>query len=106
MKAIKIFASGRDEIIAVRIKVKGRVNRWRRTKYIIGTRGTMPLQTISERIEQGTAQAINRKGAVGIRIWVRYKPSFLFLLQSHVFRYMQYSKLIKVQRRRKAILLK
>jgi hypothetical protein len=27
MKAIKIFASGRDEIIAVRIKVKGRVNR-------------------------------------------------------------------------------
>jgi len=28
----------------------------------------LPLQTISERIEQGTAQAVNKKGAVGIRI--------------------------------------
>jgi ribosomal protein S3 len=34
----------------------------------LGNRGTLPLQTISERIEQGTAQAVNKKGAVGIRI--------------------------------------
>jgi len=34
----------------------------------VGNRGTLPLQAISERIEQGTAQAVNRKGALGIRI--------------------------------------
>ncbi len=106
MKAIRTFAAGRKEILAVRIKIKGRVNRWRRTKYIIGTRGTLPLQTMSERIEQGTAQAINRKGAVGVRIWLRYKPSFLFKLHSHILTYMRYSRLVKLQRRRKAIILK
>jgi ribosomal protein S3 len=106
MKAIRTFAAGRKEILAVRIKIKGRVNRWRRTKYIVGTRGTLPLQTMSERIEQGTAQAVNRKGAVGIRIWLRYKPSFLFKLHSHILTYMRYSRVVKLQRRRKAIILK
>lgn len=106
IKAIKTFAAGRKEILAVRVKIKGRVNRWRRTKYIVGTRGTLPLQNISERIEQGTAQAINRKGAVGIRIWVRYKPAFLFKLNNHILTYMRYSSLVKFKRRRKAIILK
>lgn len=106
IKAIRTFAAGRKEILALRVKIKGRVNRWRRTKYIVGTRGTLPLQTISERIEQGTAQAINRKGAVGIRIWVRYKPGFLFQLNNHFLTFIKYSGLAKFKRKRIHITLK
>jgi hypothetical protein len=101
MKAIRTFSAGRKEIIALRMKFKGRVNRWRRTKFIMRTRGTLPLQTITERIEHGSAQAINRKGAVGIHIWIRYKPSFLLKMHDHILSYMKYSSGLKNIRKKK-----
>lgn len=94
IKVIKTFGAERKEILGVRIKFKGRVNRWRRTKFIIGNRGTFPLQTMSERIEQGTAQAINRKGAVGIRIWLRYKNTFGTNFRVHMLKYIEYSRIL------------
>lgn len=106
MKAIRTFARGRKEMLAVRIKFKGRVNRWRRTKFIMKSSGTFPFQTIAERIEEGTAQAVNRKGAVGIHIWLRYKPNFMLKMQDHLLNYMRYSKIIKYNRLKKQILLK
>lgn len=101
MKAIRTFSAGRKEIVALRMKFKGRVNRWRRTKFIMRTRGTFPFRTITERIEHGSAQAINRKGAVGIHIWIRYKPSFLLKIQDHILSYMRYSKGLKNIKRKK-----
>jgi len=98
IKAIRTFGAGRPEILGVRVKFKGRVNRWRRTKFILGTRGTFPLHTISERIEQGTAQAINKKGAVGIRIWLRYKNAFAYTLRTHILNYIEYSRRLKLRR--------
>lgn len=106
IKVIRTLGAERKEIRGVRVKFKGRVNRWRRTKFILGNRGSFPLQTISERIEQGSAQAINRKGAVGIRIWVRYKNSFGILLQNHMFNYINYSKLIKARQLKKRVFIK
>jgi ribosomal protein S3 len=103
---IKTFAAERKEILGVRIRFKGRVNRWRRTKFILGNRGTLPLQTISERIEQGTAQAVNKKGAVGIRIWLRYKQSFSFVLRNHILTYLNYSKALKMRKINQTLLLK
>ncbi len=103
IKVIRTLGAERKEIKGVRIKFKGRVNRWRRTKFILGNRGSFPLQTISERIEQGSAQAINRKGAVGVRIWVRYKNSFGILFQNHMFNYINYSKLIKARQLKKRV---
>ena len=106
IKVIKTFAAERKEILGIRIRFKGRVNRWRRTKFILGNRGTLPLQTISERIEQGTAQAINKKGAVGIRIWLRYKESFSVVLKDHILKYLNYSKVLKLRKINKTLLLK
>ena len=106
IKVIKTFAAERKEILGVRIRFKGRVNRWRRTKFILGNRGTLPLQTISERIEQGTAQAVNKKGAVGIRIWLRYKQSFSFILKDHILKYMNYSKALRVRKITRSLVLK
>lgn len=101
MKAIRTFSAGRKEIVALRMKFKGRVNRWRRTKFIMRTRGTFPFRTILERIEHGSAQAINRKGAVGIHIWIRYKPSFLLKIQDHILSYIKYSTNLKKIKRKK-----
>ena len=106
IKVIKTFAAERKEILGIRIRFKGRVNRWRRTKFILSTRGTLPLQTISERIEQGTSQAVNKKGAVGIRIWLRYKQSFSFTLKDHILKYIQYSKLLKTRNISRTLLAK
>ena len=106
IKVIKTFAAERKEILGIRIRFKGRVNRWRRTKFILGNRGTLPLQTIVERIEQGTAQAINKKGAVGIRIWLRYKESFSVVLKDHILKYLNYSKVLKLRKINKTLLLK
>ncbi len=67
MKLVKVFASQRKEIIGLRIRFQGRVNRWRRTKHIIGEKGSIGFYTYSTRIDYGSAQAITRKGALGIR---------------------------------------
>ena len=106
IKVIKTFAAERKEILGIRIRFKGRVNRWRRTKFILGNRGTLPLQTISERIEQGSAQAVNKKGAVGIRIWLRYKQSFSLLLKDHILKYLNYSKILRARKVTRNLLLK
>jgi ribosomal protein S3 len=89
---VKTFAAEREEILGLRIKFKGRVNRWRRTKSIIGSRGVLPLHTIDNYIECGSAQAINRKGALGIRIWIWYKSEFSVLLNKSIIKYFKYSK--------------
>jgi hypothetical protein len=92
IKVVKTFAAEREEILGLRIKFKGRVNRWRRTKSIIGSRGVLPLHTIDNFIECGSAQAVNRKGALGIRIWIWYKPEFSVLLNNSILKYFLYSK--------------
>ncbi len=98
IKVAKTFAAEREEISGFRISFKGRVNRWRRTKAIIGSRGVLPFHTIDNRIECGSAQAINRKGALGIRIWIRYKPSFSTLLKQSILKYFAYSKQLQVKK--------
>jgi ribosomal protein S3 len=92
IKVVKTFAAEREEVWGLKIKFKGRVNRWRRTKVISGQRGIVPLHTIQNRIEYGTAQAINRKGALGIHIWIWYNPVFKTLLKDTFHNYFKYSK--------------
>lgn len=103
IKVVKTFAAEREEIGGLRIKFKGRVNRWRRTKSIIGERGSIQLQTIDSHIEYGSAHAINRKGALGIGLWVRYLPGYIYcptpaikfsysyLAKESLLRYIKYS---------------
>lgn len=76
IKVVKVFSAQRTERLGVRLRFKGRVNRWRRTKHLIGEKGRLPLYTYSARLERGEAQAITRKGALGIRLWLAYHPSF------------------------------
>lgn len=100
IKVVKTFAAEREEILGLRIKFKGRVNRWRRTKAIVGERGVIPAHTITNRIEYGTSHAINRKGAVGIRIWIYYHATFSATLKKSLLKYFLYSKRVHLTKRR------
>jgi ribosomal protein S3 len=91
-------------MLGMRIKFKGRVNRWRRTKSITAERGTIPLHTYDNRIEYGSAFAINRKGTLGIRIWFRYKPTFQYELKNSILKYMQYSKWTHLKKVKRGLL--
>lgn len=75
-KVVKVLVAARPERLGVRIRVVGRVNRWRRTKALVGEKGTLPLYTYRSRLEAGQAQAITRKGALGLRVWLAYHPGF------------------------------
>jgi len=99
IRVVKTFAAEREEILALRIKFRGRVNRWRRTKSIVGERGILPLHTIKNRMEYGTAQAVNKKGAIGIRIWIRYDLTFSSLIKESMLKYFAYSKRLAVKKK-------
>jgi hypothetical protein len=91
IKVIKIFAAQRREVVGLRILFKGRVNRWRRTKQVVGEKGILPLQSLDSRIEFGSAKAITRKGTLGIRLWICYNPVFRRELRKAFLDYVTYS---------------
>ena len=86
-KTLKIFSTQRPEIIGVRLRVQGRLNRWRRTKHINGQKGHLNFYSYNSRIEFGIAQAITRKGTQGIRIWLCYNSNFKIVLKKAIFSY-------------------
>lgn len=95
IKIIKIFAAQRREITAIKIEFKGRVNRWRRTKIIKGTRGVISYVNIDSRIEFGSGKTITRKGTLGIRLWFAYKLTFVPLFRQTLLSYILYSQVLK-----------
>lgn len=97
IKVVKIFSSQRKEMIGMKIEFKGRVNRWRRTKIIRGISGVLPLYSYNTRIEFGSSKAITRKGALGIRLWLCYRPSFEEILRVALFNYLQYSQYLRAR---------
>jgi hypothetical protein len=90
-KIVKVFAAQRKEILGVRLRLQGRINRWRRTKHIVGEKGRLSVYTYNSRREYGTAQAITRKGAVGLRLWLCYNPTFAKTYRQHLLAYVRRS---------------
>lgn len=100
IKVVKVFSSQRKEMIGLKIEFKGRVNRWRRTKIIRGISGAkilLPLYSYDTRIEFGSGKAITRKGALGIRLWLCYRPSFEGTLSEAMMSYIEYSQRLKAK---------
>lgn len=96
IKVVKVSAAQRTEVIGLRIKFKGRVNRWRRTKFIIGESGILSYQTSNSRMEYGSAKVINRKGALGISLWISYNPIFKQELWTSILKYQKYSSYLRL----------
>ena len=100
-KVVKVFSGERKEIIGVRIKFKGRINRWRRTKIISGLRGVILDLSFDSRIDYGNAKAITRKGTFGIHLWIAYKSEFKKELYKVIWDYVNYSKVLRLKTLRK-----
>lgn len=75
IKLLKIFASQNTDILGVHIRFQGRLNRWRRTKHICGSKGKLTFSSYSTHVEYGIGQAITRKGTLGVHIWIAYQLS-------------------------------
>lgn len=90
-KLVKVFASQRPERLGIRLRVQGRVNRWRRTKHRVGEMGRLPLYSYSARLEYGEAQALTRKGALGFRLWFAYHPGFAHRYRRTLLSYLRQS---------------
>ena len=97
-KAIKIFSGLRKEVVALKFQVKGRVNRWRRTKIITGKRGVIPYNSYSTRLEYATATAITRKGALGIRLWVYSRATSNEDIETALTKYIVSNKILKYKK--------
>ena len=72
VKILKMAASQNPNILGVRIRFQGRLNRWNRTKHIMASKGNVGYFTYNSRIEYGIAQAITRKGTLGVHVWICY----------------------------------
>lgn len=90
-KLAKVVSAARWERLGIKLEFQGRVNRWRRTKRVQAVYGLIPSVVFSSRIEYGSSQAITRKGALAIRLWVVYKPSFKNELEAAFRSYAEYS---------------
>lgn len=98
VKAIKVFSSQREEVIALKIQFKGRVNRWRRTKIITGKRGIIPFNSYQTRLEYATATSITRKGALGIRLWLYFDNSCSRRVEAGFKNYIKVNKILKYKK--------
>lgn len=94
IKLRKVFSAQRKEIMGLRVRFQGRVNRWRRTKHIVGQKGVQPLHSYDTYIAFGRAQAITRKGAFGRRLWIVYRPFFVTTYAANFMKYKNSAKQI------------
>jgi len=95
LKLIFNISGSLNDILGVKIQIKGRFDKWRRTKSIIGTAGTIPIQQFDSKIEYGSTKGVLKKGTFGVRIWVRYDKEFLPFLKQIILQYLIYSIMFK-----------
>lgn len=100
IKLRKVFSAQRKEIVGFRVRFQGRINRWRRTKHIVGQKGMLPLHTFDTQIAYGRAQSIPRKGAFGRRLWIAYRAFFINSYKRNFFNYINGSNRTKFTRPR------
>lgn len=91
---LKTLLPKRWEIKGVKIKLKGRLNKWRRTKisYIRSREGNIPLRVHTENIIYGEVPALLKRGLLGIKIWVHYDQNFNAEFKKDFLKYIEKQK--------------
>lgn len=91
IKILKSATINRKEIIGVRFRFKGRINRWRRTKYIVGQKGIWNYNSIKTIVDYSQSSAVTKKGIQGLSIWLCYKSNFALNLRITFINYINLS---------------
>jgi ribosomal protein S3 len=68
IQVVQTFVTEREEVIGLKLKFKGRINKRKRARTIIVNQGTMTLQSDSTRVEYGYAQGYTKSGLIGIKL--------------------------------------
>lgn len=91
-QTLKIFCQQRTEIVGFKLQIKGRLNRRNRKHKWVFSRGILPLQTYSTRVEYGYSKGFTRRGIIGIKVWYLYNKQFKNIFKLKILQYLHYSK--------------
>lgn len=94
-KTIQIIGKERKEILGLKIKFKGRINKKKRARSINFKKGIITLQTHSSRVEYGYTNAYTKSGSLGIKLWIFYEQNFKNELKKNFLQYIKYSNMKK-----------
>lgn len=89
---INALINSQKEIVGFRIKLKGRFNKWRRTKSVYINRGRLPLRIHDSKISYSSSYGCIRRGLFGVKIWICYDKDFSNKLEFDLKNYLLYSK--------------
>mgnify|MGYP001949589631 CR=1 FL=1 len=92
-QVIQTIITERDEVIGLKLRFKGRINKRKRARTITINQGVMALQSDSTRVEYGYSEGYTKSGLIGIKLWVFYKKTFKNKLKNNFLQYIEYSKL-------------
>ena len=92
IQVVQTFVTEREEVIGLKLKFKGRINKRKRARTIIVNQGTMTLQSDSTRVEYGYAQGYTKSGLIGIKLWIFYDKVFKKQFKKNFLQYLEYSK--------------
>lgn len=68
IQVVQTFVTEREEVIGLKLKFKGRINKRKRARTILINQGVMTLQSDSTRVEYGYAQGYTKSGLIGIKL--------------------------------------
>ena len=92
-KIIMNFKGERKEVVGLKIRLKGRIDKWKRSRTWISDTGSLILQSYKSYIDYGCTKGLVKKGVFSIRVWLQYKPLFVNELKKTIFKYYKYSKI-------------
>ena len=84
-----------NDINAYKIKIKGRINHSRRSRFIYIQKNLIPNQTFNNFIDYGYMQTKTKSGTLGIKVWLFFKENANNNYRKTLIEYINYSKIIK-----------
>jgi ribosomal protein S3 len=77
--------------LGLKIKFKGRFNKWKRTKKWEAQAGNLLVQSYDSLIDYSSIKGLVKKGIFSIRLWIQFKKNSKFALKKKMNSFFQYS---------------
>ena len=90
-KIIFNFKGEFKDILGLKLKFKGRFNKWKRTKKWEAQAGNLLVQTYDAFIDYASVKGLVKKGIFSVRLWIQYKKKSKYTLKNIMLNFFQYS---------------
>ena len=72
-RACSFFFTELSDLEGLRIQVRGRMNKSKRTQRFVTQYGRIPAQTINYAVQYSTDEAYTTYGSMGVKVWIAYR---------------------------------